>query len=77
MTRSGSHRHEIRAPEDADCRQVVETIYCPRHGQRVPVVFETSRGLFSVRTDVASCPLRAGNSCDLTCLSPVGGTVFG
>ena len=66
--------------------RMVETIYCPRDGQKVSVIFETSTGLLPKRTGVALCPKDSysesldpplgGNTCELRCLSPVGGRPF-
>lgn len=62
---------------DASCR-VLESVYCPRDGRRVSVLFEFSRGPDAARTGVAVCPLNTysnrfvpslgGEACNQACL---------
>ena len=64
---------EKPASEDAGPREIVEMIFCVRHGRRVPVTFEVTSGSIVRRTDVAACPLRDDETCDLACLTSAGG----
>lgn len=67
------------AAEAATCR-VLETVYCPRDGRRVPVLFEFAGGPEPVRSGVALCPLNTygnrfipslgGEACGQACLQP-------
>ncbi|MBT7770425.1 MAG: hypothetical protein HN705_10565 [Rhodospirillales bacterium] len=59
--------------------RVKETIYCPRDGRRVSVIFDTSIMPFPGHTGVVACPLNVygdqfdpplgGGACDQACLS--------
>lgn len=67
----------IQNGNGASCR-VLQTVYCPRDGRRVAVLFEFSGGPDAARTGVAVCPLNTygnrfvpslgGEACDQACL---------
>lgn len=67
----------MRNGSGASCR-VLETVYCPRDGRRVSVLFEFSGGPDSARTGIALCPLNTysnrfvpslgGAACEQACL---------
>jgi hypothetical protein len=77
---------EMESSADDTPLRVKETIYCPRDGRRVSVIFETSSAMFPAHTGVAACPLNiygdqfdpplGQGACDLACLSPVRGQVY-
>ena len=70
----------MKLREECALPRVLKTVYCPRDGRRVSVIFEFSGSGEAVRTGVAFCPRDTngnrftpplgGEPCDAACLAP-------